>query len=158
MTRGQLHNQRIHYQKQLTHHLLPEVDRSWLSQIVNCFLIRHPAEVIETYLKKNYTPLAADLGFPQQLEIFTTAKQLTGEVPLVIDASDILRNTARLLGLLYDAVGVPRDKQMFSWPPGIRLWKTLVEDFPEQKGDQPGVRRLPDGRGGLLRRSDRDFV
>src|SRR5688572_19882986 len=33
---------RIYYQKQMTHHLLPEIDREWLGQVVNCFLIRDP--------------------------------------------------------------------------------------------------------------------
>src|SRR5688572_23046414 len=60
----------IFYQKQMTHHLLPEVDRGWLAQVKNCFLIRDPGEVIASYLKKNYEPTALDVGFPQQAEIF----------------------------------------------------------------------------------------
>src|SRR6188508_78223 len=34
---------RIYYQKQMTHHLLPEIDRAWLAKVTNCFLIRDPA-------------------------------------------------------------------------------------------------------------------
>src|SRR5450432_1903057 len=30
---------RIFYQKQMTHHLLPGVDREWLRTVTNCFLI-----------------------------------------------------------------------------------------------------------------------
>src|SRR5947209_7629034 len=37
---------RIFYQKQMTHHLLPEIDRSFLNRLTNCFLIRDPAAVI----------------------------------------------------------------------------------------------------------------
>src|SRR4051812_37534586 len=33
----------IFFQKQMTHHLLPEIDRSWLAAVTNCFLIRDPA-------------------------------------------------------------------------------------------------------------------
>src|SRR2546425_1179278 len=29
----------IFYQKQMTHHLLPEIDRGWLGAVTNCFLI-----------------------------------------------------------------------------------------------------------------------
>src|SRR3989442_14349689 len=29
---------RIFYQKQMTHHLLPEVDREWIGAMTNCFL------------------------------------------------------------------------------------------------------------------------
>ena len=64
----------IFYQKQMTHHLLAEVDRSWLAQVTNCFLIRHPARVIASYLKKNYEPKAEDLGFPQQTAIFNSVR------------------------------------------------------------------------------------
>src|SRR5262245_57025009 len=31
----------IFYQKHMTHHLLPDIDRSWLARVTNCFLIRH---------------------------------------------------------------------------------------------------------------------
>ena len=31
---------KIFFQKQMTHHLLPEVNRHWLSAVINCFLIR----------------------------------------------------------------------------------------------------------------------
>ena len=120
MTAGPLAGKSIHYQKQMTHHLLPEVDRAWLVRVVNCFLIRHPAEVIESYLKKNYTPTAEDLGFPQQLEIFATVRRLTGGTPIVIDATDVLQNPTQTLGLLCDALGAPRDERMLSWPPGYR--------------------------------------
>ena len=38
----------IFYQKHMTHHILPEIDRTWLGRVTNCFLIRDPAEVIDT--------------------------------------------------------------------------------------------------------------
>ena len=40
---------KIFYQKHMTLHLLPELDRSWLSSLVNCFLIREPEAVIASY-------------------------------------------------------------------------------------------------------------
>ena len=39
------HGKRIFFQKQMTHHLLPEVDRSWLGAVTNCFLIRDPDQL-----------------------------------------------------------------------------------------------------------------
>ena len=30
-------DQRIFYQKQMTHHLLPEIERDWLASVTNCF-------------------------------------------------------------------------------------------------------------------------
>jgi hypothetical protein len=43
----------IFFQKQMTHHLLPVVDRQWLSAVTNCFLIRDPREVITSYILRD---------------------------------------------------------------------------------------------------------
>jgi hypothetical protein len=111
---------RIYFQKQMTHHLVPGVDRTWLSGVTNCFLIRDPAEVIASYIKKKVDPALEDLGFVQQGEIFDWVSQHGSSAPPVIDARDVLENPARILGLLCRAVGVEFDEAMLSWPPGLR--------------------------------------
>jgi hypothetical protein len=111
---------RILYQKQMTHHLLPQVDRRWLGAVTNCFLIRDPREVIASYIRKNPDPTLEDLGFVQQAEIFDFVFNQTDSVPLVIDAKDVLQNPERILRLLCDAVGVEFNQAMLSWPPGLR--------------------------------------
>src|SRR5437016_4632321 len=66
---------RIYFQKQMTHHLLPAMDRQWLGKLTNCFLIRDPREVLASYAKIVETPALEDTGFPQQAEIFSWVKQ-----------------------------------------------------------------------------------
>jgi hypothetical protein len=110
----------IFFQKQMTHHLLPEVGRDWLGSVANCFLIRDPAEVINSYIKKNDDPTLADLGFVQQAEIFDWVLKQTGSPGPVVDARDILQDPERILTLLCQAVGVNFDRAMLSWPPGPR--------------------------------------
>ena len=111
---------RIFYQKQMTHHLLPEMGRDWLAGLTNCFLIRDPAEVIASYVRKNDDPALEDLGFVQQAGIFDWVRERSGSVPPVIDARDVLRDPERILRLLCKAVGVEFDPAMLSWPPGLR--------------------------------------
>jgi hypothetical protein len=121
---------RILYQKQMTHHLLPQVDRQWLGAVTNCFLIRDPREVILSYIKKNPDPVLEDLGFVQQTKIFdfvagTSRRDVHGRrsapsLPIVIDAKDVLENPERMLRVLCDAVDVEFDNAMLSWPPGLR--------------------------------------
>ena len=53
---------RIFFQKQMAHHLLPEVDREWLGAVTNCFLIREPREVIASVRQKTRRPSNAGLG------------------------------------------------------------------------------------------------
>ena len=120
---------RIFFQKQMTHHLLPEVDREWIVDLTNCFLIRDPREVILSYIKKNAEPTLEDLGFVQQEKIFDfvvgTSRDVRGRrsapsLPIVIDAKDVLESPERMLRPLCAAIGVEFDNAMLSWPPGLR--------------------------------------
>jgi Sulfotransferase domain len=111
---------RIFFQKQMAHHLLPEIERQWLGLVTNCFLIRDPAEVITSYIKKNNDPVLEDLGFVQQADIFDWVCKHTDERPPIIDAKDVLQNPERTLRLLCGAVGVEFSEAMLSWPPGLR--------------------------------------
>jgi hypothetical protein len=113
------HNRAIFYQKQMTQHLLPEVSRDWLPQVTNCFLIRDPAAVITSYIKKNSDPTAVDLGYPQQIELFQNVCRCVGTPPIV-DADDVLRDPERMLRMLCSAVGVAFDMAMLSWARGGR--------------------------------------
>jgi hypothetical protein len=113
-------SKRIFFQKQMTHHLLPEMDREWLGAVTNCFLIRDPSEVITSYIKKREDPALGDLGFVQQAEIFDFVRTRTNAVAPVVDARDVLQNPERTLRLLCNAVGVEFSNSMLSWPAGLR--------------------------------------
>ena len=136
---------RIFYQKQMTHHLLPEIDRGWLGAVTNCFLIRDPAEVIVSYIKKNNDPTLEDIGFVQQAEIFDWARAESGAIPPVIDAHDVLENPERILRLLCEAIGVEFTDAMLSWPPGLRetdgIW---AKHWYTEVAESTSFRKPPD--------------
>jgi hypothetical protein len=117
---------KIFYQKQMTHHLLPEVNREWLGAVTNCFLIRDPAEVITSYIKNSDDPTLEDLGFVQQAGIFDWVRDQAGSIPPVIDAKDVLENPVRMLRLLCEALDVNFNDAMLCWSPGLHetdgLW------------------------------------
>ncbi len=104
----------VYYQKHMTHHLLPEVDRSALSGLRHAFLIRDPRQLLASYARVRSAPVLADLGLAQQAEIFAA---FGGPV---IDSADILRNPRAALEALCDALGLAFDEAMLSWPPGPR--------------------------------------
>lgn len=110
----------IFFQKQMTHHLLPHISRDWLGEVTNCFLIRHPRDVLRSYTKIVDKPTAEDAGFPQQSEIFDWVCRHTGKTPPVIDAVDVRNRPREILGALCDAVGVTFQESMLSWSPGLR--------------------------------------
>ena len=113
-------DKRIFFQKQMTHHLLPEVDRQWLDAVTNCFLIRDPCEVIASYIKKRENPALEDLGYAQQVEIFDFVRAPPKSLPPILDAKEVLENPERMLRLLCDSVGVEFSESMLSWAPGLR--------------------------------------
>ena len=143
---------RIFFQKQMTHHLLPEIERDWLLSLTNCFLIRDPAEVIASYLKKNDDPAQEDLGFIQQAETFDWLRARQETIPPVIDARDVLQNPERILRLLCEAIGVAFDAAMLSWPPGLRdtdgvwakYWYNEVTGSTSFQPYRPKLEPVPD--------------
>jgi Sulfotransferase domain len=104
----------VYYQKHMTHHLLPEVDRDALRGLRHAFLIREPRSLLASYARVRAEPTLADLGLAQQLEIF---RLLGGPV---VDASDVLRQPRAMLEALCDALGVGFDPAMLAWPAGPR--------------------------------------
>ena len=110
----------IWYQKHMTHHLLPGMERGWVAELTNCFLIRDPGEVLISLAKVMPSPGVADTGLPQQLELFESERKRLGRVPPVVDAKDVLVDPRRMLRAVCAALAVPFDEAMLKWERGPR--------------------------------------
>jgi hypothetical protein len=110
----------IFYQKHMTLHLLPELDRSWLASLVNCFLIREPEAVIASYAAVRSDATLDDIGFVQQAALFEQVRGMTGETPIVIDSREFLLDPDTSLRVFCDRLGVAFDPKMLHWPSGPR--------------------------------------
>ena len=106
-------NKQHFYQKHMTQHMINGVDRDWMDQVKNVFLIRHPARVIASYAKKRQGPTLDDIGFWQQAELFDQCKD-----PIVIDSHDIRDNPKAMLTALCNALDLPFDPAMLAWTAG----------------------------------------
>jgi hypothetical protein len=111
---------KVFYQKHMTHHLLPDIDRDWLNILTHVFLIRDPREVLLSYTRSRETVTIEDLGFIQQTSLFEWLTSRQGHVPLVIDSGDFLKNPRPFLENLCDHVGIEFSETMLSWPAGSR--------------------------------------
>lgn len=119
MCRGAAPGGKAHfYQKHMTLHMIPGIDRSFMRACQNVFLIRHPARVVASYAKKREGPTLADIGFVQQAELFDEVSDWLGHAPLVIDSADIRNNPRAALSGLCSALGLPFTEAMLSWPAG----------------------------------------
>jgi len=152
----------VFYQKHMSHHLLPDMDRGWLRRVTNCFLIREPREVITSLIKHVPDATLPDTGFPQQAEIFERVIEWTGKVPSVVDARDVLNDPRGVLGRLCEAVGVAFTDRMLSWPPGLRetdgvwakYWYKEVETTTSFRPYKPKDEPVPERMLGVLEKCE----
>jgi hypothetical protein len=110
----------ILYQKQMSHHLLPDMGREWLGSMTHGFLIRDPAPMLASLEDKLGRFDLDATGLPQQVEIFDFVVRTTGRVPPVVDSADLLAAPEVMLRALCAALGVPFSSRMLAWPAGPR--------------------------------------
>lgn len=110
----------IFFQKHMTHHLLPGIDRSWMDAVENCFLIRDPREVIASYARVRDAVTDDDVGILQQAEIFDFVAARRSPAPLVLDARDLLEHPRAMLCALCETIGIEFTDRMLAWSPGPR--------------------------------------
>ena len=112
----------VFYQKHMGHHLLPHVGREWLDDpsFRHAFLIRDPAALVVSLDKVFRDPGLADVGLPQQVELFERFLDRDGAAPPIVDADDLLRDPEGMLRALCARLGVGFDPAMLSWEPGRR--------------------------------------
>jgi hypothetical protein len=110
----------IWYQKHMTQHILPDRPLDWLAKLNNCFLIRSPEEVVTSFTKNRPDAAVWELGFEQQARLFDYVCDKLGAAPPVLDAADVLKNTARSLRALCERLGVTFSERMLHWPTGPR--------------------------------------
>ena len=140
----------IWYQKHMTQHNLPDCDMKWLGKLTNCILIRHPREVMLSYLKKYEITSISQLGYPQQIDLFKLLTDL-GAPPIILDVGDVLKNPDVALKLLCRKLDIPFFTEMLTWPAGKResdgIWgrhwygnveaSTGFKPYTEETGNLP---------------------
>jgi hypothetical protein len=108
------------YQKHMSHHLLPHIEREWVHALSNVFLIRDPAEVVASYVKSRASVTPEDIGLLQQGTLFDELAERSGVLPMVIDAADFLRSPEAHLRALCQRLGIAFSERMLRWPAGPR--------------------------------------
>lgn len=137
----------VFYQKHMTQHMVSGVPRDWMVQVINVFLIRHPARVVASYGKKRESLNLEDIGFRQQAQLFDQVCAL-GQKPVVIDSYDIRRDPEGMMRKLCEVIDLPWDVGMLRWQSGGHAsdgvwashWYGAVHrstGFAEAEGDLP---------------------
>jgi hypothetical protein len=132
------------YMKHMSFHMCEGFPLDWAEGCVNVHLIRHPAHVVASYVKKREKPTLRDIGFEQQTEIFS---RLPGPV---VDSADIRRDPEGTLRALCMTIGLEFDPAMLRWSAGPKPfdgvwaphWYGAVRrstGFAGEEGDFPAL-------------------
>lgn len=113
-----VHTAPVLFFKLMAHHLL-NLENSFLLQTVNILLTRDPAEMLPSYAAVVENPSLDDVGYAKHLEIFNFLKS-QGEMPIVLDAKQVLLNPEKVLRKLCERINIVFDQNMLSWRPGAR--------------------------------------
>ena len=109
----------IYYYKFMTHHILDKTNIQWLKNGINCFLIRDPAKVINSYVKKNKLKNISDIGFHQILRLFNHVKNNISENIIVLNADLLLEDPDNYLRKLFNILDISFTDKMLHWEKGI---------------------------------------
>lgn len=104
--------------KQMAHHLV-DLDRGFLAETANAFLIREPAEMLLSFDRIVARPRLEDVGVADQRRLFEELRA-RGQEPPVIDSRELLLDPAGVLRQLCGRLGLAFDEAMLRWPPGPR--------------------------------------
>ncbi|WP_124748985.1 hypothetical protein [Alteromonas facilis] len=108
------------YQKLMTHHMLPNVELDWVANLTHCFLIRDPAQIIDSYTRSRGVCSAEDIGIIRQWDLYQAVSQISQQDIPVIDSNWVLRDPEHALSVLCSAIDIPFSTHMLAWPAGRR--------------------------------------
>ena len=125
-------DKKIYYQKHMAHHLIDLNKIDWIKKCENCFLIRHPKEVIHSYTAKNNLNSIEELGYPQQYAIIQLLKKANKSF-VVIESSELLDNPRITLMNWCKKIDIKFNRSMLNWEKGNHendgiWWKHWYDD------------------------------
>lgn len=110
----------IFYQKHMAHHLMDDLDLTWLQTARHAFLLRRPDRMLASLARKYPAAGIADTGLPQQMSLLHRLDAMGLPSPPVIDSDAVLAAPGQMLRALCRALEVPFDDAMCQWPSGPR--------------------------------------
>jgi hypothetical protein len=110
----------VWYQKHMWHHMVGPVGHEDFAGFTHAFLIRDPALMIASYLRKRESAAFEDFGLERQAEFFEREADRLGHAPPVVDATDVLAAPEPILRALCARLAISFDPAMLSWPRGRR--------------------------------------
>lgn len=109
------HTKSVLFFKHMTKHLL-DLDRSFMSQMINIILTRDPKEMITSFAKVIGNPKMEDVGYKKHVELVNYFDDNNVKY-VVLDSKKVLLNPKKVLTELCDFIQIPFDESMLKWKP-----------------------------------------
>jgi len=107
--------------KNMAHHLVG-VDIAVVDAMDNFLLTRDPREMLPSLARGfGRTPTMQDTGYETQMEIVERILS-SGRRPIAVDSRDVLDDPEGTIAALCEALGIPFDTAMLSWPEGPKSY------------------------------------
>ena len=126
----------IWYQKHMWHHMVGPVGYDDFAGFTHAFLIRDPAPMIASYLRKREAAAFEDFGLDRQADFFAREADRLGHAPPVVDANDVLADPE---GTLRALCAAPRHP--------VRSGHAELAARPPRHRRPLGAALVPGGRG-----------
>lgn len=143
--------------KNMTHHLLPSLNKDFMKSMVNVILTRDPVEMLPSFAEVIENPTMHDIGYKMHLDIVKQLQKMDLPV-IVIDSKSILLNPEKQLRKLCDAIGIPFVPAMLHWKKGAipedgvwaKYWYKSIHQSTSFMPYSPKTKPFPDKLKPLL--------
>ena len=106
------------FMKQMAHHLVG-VDRGFLGETANIFLVRDPAQMLPSLTIQLPGATLEDAGLKMQWELYEALVE-AGQLPAIVDSRELLLDPPGVLRQLCSHLEIPFMEEMLHWQAGPR--------------------------------------
>lgn len=104
--------------KDMAYHVAPRADDKFLSRFTNSFIVRDPRLALGSLAAKWPDFTEDEAGFTALAQLFRLARDVTGDVPPVIDGEDLRRDPTGIVAAWCREVGLEFDAGALRWEAG----------------------------------------
>ena len=132
--------------KDMSFYVMPHIldDTTFGDRLINVFIIRNPVASIPSYFKLDPDVTLAEIGLQAQWQHFEALSTSAGTMPLVIQAEDIRANAKKVIGRLWQQIGLPSSNHAFEWRSDIPEEWQQVRVWHKATIDSSGIRMISD--------------
>ncbi|NEO99767.1 MAG: hypothetical protein F6K58_14025 [Symploca sp. SIO2E9] len=90
-------------------------DECFLQNMVNTFIIRNPAKSIPSYYFLDHNIIKDEIGYQQQYHLFEKTAELSGQIPVVIDADDLQSHPEEIIASYCKRINIKFIPEALQW-------------------------------------------